>query len=415
MKQPPATSLIFFCFVSAVFFSFKLHADTIEVTSPQKIQTAILHAKPFDVVVLNKGKFIESNIAITKPLTITGKQGAEIDGNGEGNIFAIEAHSVTISNITFTNTGYSSMQEYAAVKLLSSKYCVVENNRINDCTFGVYLSASSNCVVKNNSIHAANISEQRSGNGIHLWQSDSITISGNSVSGHRDGIYFEFVTHTGVYNNISSHNLRYGIHFMFSNNDEYENNEFFYNGAGVAVMFSKFVSIRKNTFAYSEGGASYGILLKEINDCIVSQNKFLHNTTALFLEGCNRLLIEKNYFQSNGWANQLQASCYETTYTQNIFTGNTFDLATSGTLQAFSISGNYWDRYEGYDLDKNSVGDVPYYPVSMYAMITERAPYAILLYRSFMVYLLDRAEKVMPGITPVNMKDDNPLMQEPIV
>jgi nitrous oxidase accessory protein len=27
---------------------------------------------------------------------------------------------------------------------------------------------------------------------------------------------------------------------------------------------------------------------------------------------------------------------------------------------------NYWDKYEGYDLDKNKIGDIPYHPLSLY-------------------------------------------------
>ena len=107
----------------------------------------------------------------------------------------------------------------------------------------------------------------------------------------------------------------------------------------------------------------------------------------------------------------MQANCYDVQMTQNNFIGNTFDIATNGTLSMNDLNGNYWDKYEGYDLDKNGIGDVPYTPVSLYSVIIEKMPYSILLYRSLMVYLLDRSEKVLPGVDESRIKDYKPLMK----
>ena len=79
------------------------------------------------------------------------------------------------------------------------------------------------------------------------------------------------------------------------------------------------------------------------------------------------------------------------------------------TLNRFS--GNYWDKYEGYDLDRNGVGDVPFHPVSMYGMIIEQNPTTLILLRSFMVSLLDKAEKAIPSLTPENLIDDKPMIK----
>jgi nitrous oxidase accessory protein len=86
-------------------------------------------------------------------------------------------------------------------------------------------------------------------------------------------------------------------------------------------------------------------------------------------------------------------------------------MATNGTMVLNTINGNYWDKYEGYDLNRDGIGDVPFHPVSMYAMIVERIPTAVLLWRSFMVFLMDRAEKTMPAVTPLNLKDESPKMK----
>ncbi len=389
-------------------------ADTLYVKQGSKLSTikqAIITAQPNDVIQINSGIYKERNILIEKPLTIVGEKDVIIDGENKGEIFTVASDHVNISRLTLKNTGYSSLDDRAAIKLLSVSFCVIDGNTIENTCFGIYLLQVSNCVIKNNNLKASAVQEIRSGNGIHVWKSDSLTIKNNTIEHYRDGLYFEFVTHAGVYDNISKKNLRYGIHFMFSNNDEYTGNTFTQNGSGVAVMFSKNVTIKKNIFSYSEGGAAYGVLFKEITDALIEDNIFRHNTVALYIEGSNRLVIKNNLLEANGRACSMQANCYDVHMYQNNFIGNTFDIATNGSLSMNDLNGNYWDKYEGYDLDKNGIGDVPYTPVSLYSVIIEKMPYSILLYRSLMVYLLDRSEKVLPGVDESRIKDHKPLMK----
>lgn len=164
-------------------------------------------------------------------------------------------------------------------------------------------------MVKNNRIKAYGKEEQQIGNGIHCWKSDTLQIIGNTIEGHRDGIYFEFVTHSIIWRNVSIRNIRYGLHFMFSNDDAYISNVFKENGAGVAVMFTKNVKMFNNVFEQNWGDAAYGMLLKEINDSYIIGNVFVSNTAGIFMDGTNRVKVEKNIFKNNGWGMKIQASC----------------------------------------------------------------------------------------------------------
>ena len=119
----------------------------------------------------------------------------------------------------------------------------------------------------------------------------------------------------------------------------------------------------------------------------------------------------KNVFRDNGWGLKIQASSMDVELTNNNFLGNTFDVATNGSLVLNKFNNNYWDKYEGYDLNKDKIGDVPYRPVSMYSMIIEKYPPAMLLFHSLITTLLDRSEKVIPSLTPESLKDNSPLMQ----
>jgi nitrous oxidase accessory protein len=197
---------------------------------------------------------------------------------------------------------------------------------------------------------------------------------------------------------------------MFSHKNAYFTNYFKNNGAGVAVMFTKNVVMVNNTFEDNWGDSAYGALFKELSDCYLSGNTFIKNTTGIFFDGANRIVAEKNKFISNGWGIRLQANCVDNILRMNNFIGNTFDVTTNGTLTLNIFSENYWDKYEGYDLNKDKIGDVPFHPLSLFSVIIEKNPPAMLLYRSFMISLLDKSEKILPSLTPENFIDNKPKM-----
>jgi nitrous oxidase accessory protein len=107
---------------------------------------------------------------------------------------------------------------------------------------------------------------------------------------------------------------------------------------------------------------------------------------------------------------KMQANCMDNQVLENNFVANTFDISTNGTLVLSFFTGNYWDKYEGYDLNRDGIGDIPYHPLSLFSLIVENYPSAMLLYRSFMVSLLDHSEKIMPTLTPENFVDNSPSM-----
>ncbi|MEZ5174215.1 MAG: nitrous oxide reductase family maturation protein NosD [Bacteroidia bacterium] len=391
-----------------------LDAKQIHVGKNQAIKTikaALVASGPRDTIMIHSGMYHEGNIEITQPLTIIGIDLPIIDGDRKFEVISIKSDSVTIKGLRVQHSGYATLDDPGGIKIYNGSHILIEENELFDNFFGIYILFGKKCHIKNNRIVAFGKTEDRIGNGIHAWKSDSLIIEGNDISGCRDGIYFEFVTHSLVWRNISYSNLRYGLHFMFSNNDSYITNIFKNNGAGVAVMFTKGVKMFNNTFIENWGDAAYGLLLKEISDSYIFNNKFIRNTSGIYMEGTNRITVEKNVFESNGWAMRIQASCMDNDVKLNNFIGNTFDIGTNGTLVLNNFDGNFWDKYEGYDLTKDGFGDVPYHPLSLFSVIVEQNPPAMLLYRSTMVSLLDKSEKVLPSLTPENFIDNKPRMR----
>jgi len=362
-------------------------------------------------IVVRAGVYREPTIQVARAVEIAGDSGAIIDGEGARQLMTITADDVTVRGLVFRNVGASFTQDRAAIKAVGVRGCVIEDNRIENGFFGIYLARSTHCRIARNVLSARGSSELGSGNGIHLWSSDSSTIEANTVTGFRDGIYFEFVRGSEIRGNTSERNLRYGLHFMYSDGCHYRSNLFRANGSGVAVMYSSHVEMIGNRFEESWGSAAYGLLLKEMDDSRVIGNRFARNTIGLVAEGANRLEARDNDFVEDGWAVRLTASTADARFTGNNFIGNTFDVTTNSRDLSSVFAGNYWDQYHGYDLGRDGYGDVPHRPVRLFSLIVEHNEPSLLLLRSVFVRVLDVAERAIPVLTPETLADERPAMR----
>lgn len=399
--------IIFLLVTPCMATTWKVHSNG-EIKS---IKAALQKAHTGDTILVHPGRYKEGNIIVSKEVTLIGVDYPTIDGEFKFEVFTIAANNVVIRNFKIINVGISSLNDLAAVGASDASNLYIADNIIEKAFFGIHLANCKSSLIENNKLTAAAVAENTTGNGIHLWKSNKIIIRNNTVDGHRDGIYFEFVTNSLIENNTSQNNLRYGLHFMFSHDDEYNNNLFKNNGAGIAVMYSHGVTMRYNRFEENWGASVFGLLLKEISESKIENNVFFKNTVAIYMEACSRSQFRNNEFRENGWGIKLQASCDDNLFEKNNFIANSFDMGTNGSMALNTLNNNYWDKYSGYDLDKDGIGDIPFHPVSLYSMIVEKMPTAVMLWRSFLVYLLDRAEKVIPVVTPENLKDQFPVMK----
>jgi nitrous oxidase accessory protein len=392
-------------------------ADTIVVEpggSTPTVTAAVQRAKTGDVIVVSAGTYREPTITIrTAGVTLQGVGWPVLDGEASRAVLVIAASDVTVRGLVVTGTGTSNLEDRAGIRARDAARCVIEGNQVRDNLFGIYLERSPSCVVRGNDVRSSGASQSTSGNGIHLWQSAGARVEQNRVTGHRDGIYFEFSEGGLTRGNTSERNQRYGLHFMYSDSCRYEENRFVANASGVAVMYSRGITIARNLFSDAWGGGAYGLLLKEILGGEITGNAFVRNSTGLFLEGATRLTVRDNEFSQNGWAARVLADATENHFTGNRFSSNAFDVATNSRSSTSTFEGNWWDAYRGYDLDRDGVGDVPFHPVRLFALVVERHPASLVLLRSPTVAVLDAAERVLPVLTPEALVDRKPLMRRP--
>lgn len=406
MKTTAATVLI-------IAFTVTAEASTVRVGPAERwttIAAGIAAAQAGDTVSVANGLYNEHGLVITRPIVLFGNNYPVIDGQNGGDILDVTAPGVVIHGLSLRNVGASYVEDRAAIRVRAADNVQVTDCRFDHTIFGIYVERANGVVVTNNVLNGAAKREVSAGNGIHLWYCKNARIESNEVQGHRDGIYFEFVENSLIRGNLSAHNIRYGLHFMFSPGNEYIENRFEANGAGVAVMYTQHVTMRNNVFSHNWGPSSYGLLLKEIGDSEITGNHFVGNTVGLHAEGSNRLRVTGNEFVRNGYAARIMANSMDGTFTGNDFVGNAFDVVTNSRQNFNTFDSNFWSAYRGYDLDRNGVGDIPYHPVRLFSLLVEKTPPGIILLGSLFVNIIDVTERVMPVFTPEALVDRNPRM-----
>lgn len=376
----------------------------------QSVTAGIARAGSGDTLRIHAGLYQEGTIVIDKPLQIVGIDGPVIDGRHAGHVFHVRADQVTLEGLTIQNGGMSDIADLAGVRVERSRGCAIRRNRFYHNTYSVYLARVTGCDVRDNIIQSEARGEVSGGNGIHLWHAQEIDIAGNSITGHRDGLYFEFAERCRIEKNSVHDNIRYGLHFMFSHENHYADNVFSRNQTGVAVMYSRHIRMVRNQFAESWGRASYGLLLKDIVDSHIAENDFIGNTIGIYADGSNRNTFRHNRFHYNGWAVHLLGSSDANTFVENDFHSNYFSVTTNTRHPLNTFARNYWDEYQGYDLDRDGWGDVPFRPMKLFNLWLNRYPELIVLFGSPVIEFLEVAERVFPVLTPRMLQDTIPSM-----
>jgi len=396
--------------ISKIYCNSITVCDTCEVSS---LKQAINLANDGDDIVVKSGLYYENNIVIDKKLNLIGSDYPIIDGENtkDKEVFIVQSDSVSIAGFQIQNVGPSFVKDLAAIRIQRKKQFTITNNKIIGAMFAIYIEYGDDGIVEGNTIIGKEENVLSAGNGIHAWYCNNIRIINNTVSKQRDGIYFEFVNNSRISRNTCTNNMRYGLHFMFSNDDNYDKNMFVNNNAGVAVMFSKNITMHHNQFVKNWGSSSYGLLLKEIYDGDIYANIFRQNSIGIQVEGSSRILYRNNDFIENGWAIKITGGCYDNNISENNFLSNSFDMSLNSSINSNVLDGNYWSDYSGYDLDKNGIGDVPYRPIKLFNYIVSNTPEATVLMRSLFLDIINLSEKVTPVFTPKNVVDNNPSMK----
>jgi nitrous oxidase accessory protein len=387
------------------------------------ITKALQNSTEGDVIVVKDGVYKES-VIINKRVRLIGENEPVIEGNYNGDVVRIEADKVLFKGFKIRKSGANLLKDESGIKVVNSQGVIIEDNRLNDVLIGIYLYSSPGNEISNNTSYgrAEFTTQESNGNGIHLWKSPNNTIEGNQIRKHRDGIYIEFSPGNIIRGNHCRGNVRYGLHYMYSDENTFEGNIFEENGTGSALMYSKNIILRKNTFKSNLGLNGFGILLKSLSDSIAEENVITDNTVGIFMDEANRNIFTRNNFLRNGWAIDLFSSSTDNVFYANNFSDNSYQVMTDTdrSINQFykDYTGNYWSDYKGYngyDLNGDGIGDIPYKPVKLLSYLVKRFPDLTVFIDSPGFQALEFAERVLPVLNPVELEDQYPLMNPIII
>ncbi len=341
-------------------------AETVTVGGQGAYRTitdALAAAQPGDTVTVPAGTYHE-HLVITRPVTLLGQPGAVIDGGGEGVVLLIRAPA-TVSGFTIRGSGARQADEHAGILAIEAHGLIVEQNHFDDVLFGIYVKQSNAPVIRDNTIRGKNIPAAQRGDGIRLWYSHGGTIVGNRIATVRDLVIW-FSDSTLATDNVVS-DSRYGLHYMYSDHNRFERNEFIHNHVGAFLMYSSDIVFRDNVFADARGTTGRGLGFKDTDAIVARHNVLVRNAIGIAIDNSPTTVGIVNEFTDNIIAfNDVGVSLLPSVHS-NRFSGNTFldnvrpvTVTGAGTAVANDWRDNYWTEYAGFDRDGDRLGDTPF-------------------------------------------------------
>ena len=378
-------------------------------------QDLVDNTEPGGVLIPPPGTYA-GPVTITDPITIDGQGEVIIDAGGKGSVIYLETDGATIKNLHLTNSGESHNTIDSGVQVRGN-FNVIKENVIDNCLFGVDLQQSKNNIVRANRISSKPFDLGVRGDAIRLWYSFDNKITDNIIRDSRDTVVW--YSRDNLIARNDARGGRYSLHFMYSQYNEVVDNHYENNSVGIFVMYSDGVHLKNNYIAHATGATGMGIGFKETSDVVVSGNRVLYCATGLYLDVSPFQPDTTNHIENNLVAYSGIGVLFLNDWTGNILKGNTFkgnitQVAVSGggkTANRNLWQGNYWDDYEGFDQDRDQVGDKPYELFSYADRLWMDVPSARFFKGSPVLEVMDFLERLAPFTQPnMLVRDEMPVM-----
>ncbi len=412
------------------------------------LQTAISQASAGDVLRLAPGIY-QGPFLIDQSVTIEGSPGTTLRGNGEGSAITITAPNATVRGVTIEGSGRDASNMDAGVFLMqSANGAVVEHSNLLDNLFGVYVYGTPDAQIRHNNI--IGISEGRvseAGNGVSLWNAPGTVISDNNFRYGRDGI-FTTTSRRNVFARNRFQNVRFAVHYMYTNDSEVSDNVSIGNGVGYAIMHSDRLIIRGNI---SDNDRDHGLLFNYANKSEISGNLVIghlqsadrwlginmqsggeHGVPAsstevtgdmriapdkcVFIYNANGNVFRDNWFQgceigihftAGSEGNALSGNAFINNRTQVKYVGRRFlEWSDNGR-------GNYWSDNTAFDLNGDGIADTAYRPNNLADRVLWSTPQAKVLMNSPAVQIIRWSQSQFPALDPGGVVDSHPLLNPP--
>ncbi len=389
-------------------------AEAIQVKAGESAVVALSHASPGDTIHLDPGTF-EGDLVVSVPrVTIEGEPGAVLQGSGTGNAVWVKAPDVTIRGLTIRGSGTALIDKDSGVFVdRAADRARVEDNVLEDNLIAVYLDGPHDAVVRGNRIRGLRtlrLSER--GPAISLWNTPGSAIEDNDIRFGRDGVFSVTSNHNVVRGN-TFHDMRFAVHFMYTNDSVVAGNLSVGNTVGYVLMYSDRLDVHDNV---SDGDRDHGLLFNYANDSRVEDNVVRGGDKCVFIYNANKNRFAGNWLEGCRIGVHFTAGSEGNEITGNAFVNNRIQVMYVGTrLLDWSAHGrgNYYSDNPAFDLKGTGIADTAYRPNDLMDQVIWRAPAAKMLLNSPAVQVVRWAQAAFPAIHPGGVIDTAPLMKPP--
>ena len=376
------------------------------------LQARVDAARPGDTVEVLPGTY-EGDLVLDRPIRLVGIGRPRLVGSGGGSVVRIRADDVSVAGFDIDGRAGGDLARDSSGVHVSGRRARVERCRIERTLFGVYLREAHGAVVEGCRIVGIRGKDAgEKGSGIHVWNTEGFRLTGNQIHDVRDGFYIQSSS-KGYIGGNEARDLRYGLHYMFSDDNVFEDNLFENGAAGTAIMYSRRMTFRRNRFIRNRGFASVGLLFKTCDEVTAEDNLIADNARGIFLEDSRRNLFRGNVIASSDIAVVLYDSAAENRFEGNAFVANMTPLWLVGKRSDTRFEGNYWSENDEPDLDGDGRSDRPYRLTSVFDHFRGNLTAADLFSAGFAGAALGVAERTFPVLEPVQVVDVAPLARPP--
>jgi nitrous oxidase accessory protein len=376
------------------------------------LQEMLGRAGPGAHLILAPGRH-DGPVILDRPLTLEGEAGAAIIGNGQGSVITVTAPDVVIRGLAISGSGQDGAAVDSGIRLLKgATRALVEGNHLTGNLHGIDIHGAQDAVVRGNTVIGSDFHRVNDrGNGIYVWNAPGAVVEGNDIRLGRDGI-FSNASRRNVFRDNIFRDLRFAVHFMYTNDTEISGNISIGNTLGYALMFSDRITVRDNL---SLGDRTHGLMLNYANSADVTGNLVRGGTheKCTFVYNAHKNLIAGNRFEGCEIGIHFTAGSERNAITGNAFVGNRTQVKYVGTRDVeWSLDGrgNYWSDHPAFDLDGDGRADGPFRPNDLMDHILWSQPAAKLLLGAPVVQLLRWSQAAFPAVLPGGVVDSYPMM-----